>query len=57
MVANNGSECFVDLALDSKKELLMALQESSGMGLPEGWIGNSIDELLQQLSSAWSIDL
>jgi hypothetical protein len=57
MVANNGSECFVDLALDSKKELLMALQESSGRGLPDGWIGNSIEELLQQLSSAWSIDL
>ena len=56
MAANNGPECF-DLTLDSKKELLMALQESSGMELPDGWIGNSIDELIHQLSSAWSIDL
>ena len=57
MVANNGPECFINLALDLKKELIMALQECSSMELPEGWIGNSIDELLHQLSSAWAIDL
>lgn len=56
MVASNGPEC-LDLSLDSKKELLVALQETNSMGLPDGWLGSSIDELIQQLANAWSIDM
>ncbi|MCO5564593.1 hypothetical protein L7F22_018258 [Adiantum nelumboides] len=56
IMADNGSDC-LDISLDAKKELLMALQETSSMALPDGWLGSSIDELLQQLALAWSIDM
>lgn len=56
MVAGSGPDC-LDISMDAKKELLMALQESTSMGLPDGWLGSSIDELLQQLALAWSIDI
>eukprot|EP00250_Pteridium_aquilinum_P010068 c19132_g1_i1 orf=417-3251(-) len=56
MVTSNGPEC-LDISLDAKKELLLALQETTSMGLPDGWLGGSVDELIQQLANAWSIDI
>eukprot|EP01018_Ginkgo_biloba_P010378 Gb_31366 [translate_table: standard] len=56
MVAENGPDC-LGLSLEAKKELLLSIQESSGMEFPEDWEGNTVDELLLQLASAWSINL
>ncbi|GLJ31123.1 hypothetical protein SUGI_0623200 [Cryptomeria japonica] len=56
MVVESDPDC-LGLPLDVKKELLLGLQESSGMELPEDWEGNTVDEILLQLASAWSIDL
>lgn len=56
MVVNSGPDCLA-LSLDAKKELLLSLQDSASMDMPEGWLGNSVDQLLQQLANAWSIDL
>ncbi|KAH7297090.1 hypothetical protein KP509_26G053000 [Ceratopteris richardii] len=52
-----GNEPDLDITLDVRKELLMSLQETSNMDLPDGWRGSGIDELLQQLAIAWSLDI
>lgn len=56
MVVESGPDC-LGISLEVKKELLLSLQESSVMELPEDWEGNTVDELLIQLASAWSIEL
>ncbi|KAH9322396.1 hypothetical protein KI387_017035, partial [Taxus chinensis] len=49
MVVESDPDC-LGLPLDVKKALLMSLQESLGMELPEDWEGNTVDELLLQLA-------
>eukprot|EP01018_Ginkgo_biloba_P017670 Gb_29754 [translate_table: standard] len=56
MIAESEPDC-LGLSLEAKKQLLLCLQEASSMDLPEGWEGDTVDELLQQLTNAWSIDL
>eukprot|EP00249_Psilotum_nudum_P014118 c24677_g1_i1 orf=128-3100(+) len=56
MVIENGAEC-LGLSVEAKKELLFSLQEATAMDLPEGWGGNTVDELLEQLANVWPIEV
>lgn len=50
-----GAECLA-ISVDVKKELLLSIQEAENMELPEGWLGNSVSDLLSILRQAWSME-
>ncbi|KAL2472982.1 Microtubule-associated protein TORTIFOLIA1 [Forsythia ovata] len=57
IVMENGPDV-LGIPMEVKREILLSLHEaSSSVELPEDWEGETPDQLLLQLASAWEIDL
>ena len=55
LITSNGADC-LELSEEVRRELVMALQDSTNMEFAEGWMGNTLAQLASQLSNAWLID-